>query len=148
MEEYKRILIPTDGSEHSRLAVRKGVSLAKLVGGSVTALYVVNHSSFVGIPEDSLIVDVYSLLRKEADGVLSFIKDLGEEHDVPVETLVEEGIPSEEILRAAKDHDLIIMGTLGLSGLSKLLLGSTAEKVIRHAPCPVMVVRMSSKDEE
>ncbi len=58
-----------------------------------------------------------------------------------VKTLVIEGSPANEIITASKDYDLIVMGSLGRTGLSHLLMGSVAEKVVRHASCPVLVVR-------
>jgi nucleotide-binding universal stress UspA family protein len=65
-----------------------------------------------------------------------------------VKTAIYAGIPFREIVRAADEHntDLIILGTQGRTGLSHLFIGSTAERVVRHAPCPVMVVREREHD--
>ncbi len=145
MEEYKRILIPTDGSEYTMEAVKKGLSLAKLIGAEVTALYVIDESAFAAIPPDALITDIYNLLRKEGEEAVNRVKKMGEEMGVPVKTKIVEGVPAQAIVEEAEDHDLIVMGTLGRTGLGRLLLGSVAERVVRHAPCPVMVVRIKEK---
>jgi nucleotide-binding universal stress UspA family protein len=142
MEEFRKILIPTDGSEYTMAAVRKGLSLARLINAEVTALYVIDESTFSGIPPDSLITDVYSLLQQEGERAVSAVKEMGEAMGVRVTTKIRSGVPAPEIVEEAEEHDLIVMGTLGRTGLDKLLLGSVAERVVRHAPCPVMLIRV------
>jgi nucleotide-binding universal stress UspA family protein len=142
---FNRILIPTDGSEYTKAAIEKGIHLAKLSNAKVTAIYVVDQTSFVNFPMDSTIVNVYSLLEKEGNDALEYVKDRGNEIGVEVTTKIEEGSPVKKIVEASKNHDLIVMGTLGRTGVSKLLLGSVAERVLRHAYCPVLVVRASSE---
>jgi nucleotide-binding universal stress UspA family protein len=143
---FKKILIPTDGSEYTKDAIEKGVYLAKLCDAKVTAIYVVDQTSFVNFPMDSTIVNVYSLLEKEGHEALDYVKEKGEEMGVEVEAKMEEGSPVKKIVEESKDHDIVVMGTLGRSGMSKLLLGSVAERVVRHAYCPVMVVRASEEE--
>ncbi|MFP4170768.1 MAG: universal stress protein [Methanomassiliicoccales archaeon] len=138
---FKRILIPTDGSEYTKTAIEKGVHLAKVCEAEVTALYVVDQTSFVNFPMDSTIVNVYSLLEKEGKEALDHVKNIGEEAGVKVKTRMEEGSPIRKITEASRDHDIVVMGTLGRTGMSKLLLGSVAERVVRLSHCPVMVVR-------
>jgi nucleotide-binding universal stress UspA family protein len=76
------------------------------------------------------------------------VADAAAKVGVPVETKVATGIPSEDIARVARElpADLIIMGTHGRAGMSHLLLGSVAEKVVRGAPCPVLTVRKEEHD--
>ena len=152
---FKRILIPTDGSEYTKAAIEKGIHLAKVCEAEVTALYVVDQTSFVNFPMDSTIVNVYSLLEKEGKEALDYVKGRGEEVGVngaleeagfevvgvKVSTKMEEGSPIRKITEASSDHDIVVMGTLGRTGMSKLLLGSVAERVVRLSHCPVMVVR-------
>ena len=145
MENFKRILIPTDGSEYSHTAIEKGISLAKLVNAEVTAIYVVDQTAFAAVPPDSLVTDLYTILKKEAEAAVGKVKDIGEREGVKVTTQIVDGSPAEEIVNAAEEHDIIVMATLGHTGLAKLLLGSVAEKVVRHAPCPVMLIRMTEK---
>jgi len=138
---FKRILIPTDGSEYTKNAIKKGLSLAKLCEAEVTAIYVVDQTSFINFPMDSTIVNVYSLLEKEGKEALEYVKKEGDVMGVEVTTVMEEGSPVRKIVEASKEFDVIVMGTLGRTGMSKLLLGSVAERVLRHANCPVLVVR-------
>jgi nucleotide-binding universal stress UspA family protein len=144
---FKRILIPTDGSEYTKAAIEKGVHLAKLCDAKVTAIYVVDQTSFVNFPMDSTIVNVYSLLEKEGKEALDFVKEMGDQMGVEVETKMEEGSPVKKIVEDSKEHDIVVMGTLGRTGMSKLLLGSVAERVVRHAYCPVLVVRASPEED-
>ncbi len=69
----------------------------------------------------------------------------GSEMGVNVKTIVKNGSPAHEIIEESKNHDLIVMSSLGNTGLTHLLVGSVAEKVIRFAACPVLVVKSSKK---
>ena len=144
---FKKILIPTDGSEYTEGAIDKGIHLAKLCKAKVTALYVVDQTSFINFPMDSTMVNVYALLEKEGDEALAYVKKKGEEMGVEVIANIEEGSPVKKILEASREHDVIVMGTLGRTGMSKILLGSVAERVVRHAECPVLVVRSTPGEE-
>jgi len=141
MTPFKKILIPTDGSEYTKEAIKKGLELAKTSEADVTALYVVDQTSFINFPMDSTIVSVYSLLENEGKDAVEYVCALGASMGLKVSVRIEEGSPSRKIIDASKDYDLIVMGTLGRTGISKLLLGSTVEKVVRFASCPVLVIR-------
>lgn len=141
MDEMKKILIASDGSEYTRQAVSQGLRLAKVLGAEVTALYVIDQTSFVSFPMDSSIVSVYSLLENEGKRAVEEVRKEGEELGVKVTPVVVEGSPTRKIIEVAEDFDLIVMGTLGRSAISKLFMGSVAERVTRYAPCPVLVVR-------
>ena len=141
MEEIKRILIATDGSEYTKGAVSTGLKLAKVLGANVTALYVVDQTSFVNFPMDSTVVSFYALLENEGKRAVEEVKKEGETLGVKVETVVAEGSPTRKIVETAANFDLVVLGTLGRSALSKLFMGSVAERVTRYAPCPVLVVR-------
>jgi nucleotide-binding universal stress UspA family protein len=142
MTLFKRILIPTDGSENTKEAIAKGLEMAKMMEAEVTALYVVDQTSFINFPMDSTIVSVYSMLEKEGKDAVEYVRSEGARIGVKVTAQVEEGSPARKIVDASKMHDLVVMGTLGRTGISKLLLGSVAERVVRFADCPVLVVRM------
>ncbi len=140
---YNRILIPTDGSETSEKAAEHGVKLAKAVGADVIYLYVIDISSFTGIPTEAIWENMRGLLEDEGKSVLAKVEEIAKVNEVKAESLVKEGIPSEDISKTAEEKqvDVIVMGTAGRSGLDKFLLGSVTEKVIRIAPCPVLVIR-------
>lgn len=145
MLEIKKILIATDGSEYTKEAVTTGLHLAKMLGAKVTALYVVDQTSFVSFPMDSSIVSVYSLLENEGKRAVEEVKKEGEALGVEVTPVVAEGSPTRKIVEMAADFDLVVLGTLGRSALSKLFMGSVAERVTRYAPCPVLVVRSKKR---
>ncbi len=138
---FKNIMIPTDGSEYTKTAVKKGLMLAKALDAKVTAYYILDQTAFVNIPMDATTLNIYSLLEKEGKEAVDYVKGMGEDMGVEVEVWIDEGSPVRRIIDASKDFDIIVMGTLGRSGMSKLLMGSVAEKVARLAKCPVMVVR-------
>jgi len=139
-------LIPTDGSEYTKAAVRMGLEIAKASEAEVTALYVVDQTSFINFPTDSTIISVYTLLEKEGEEALEYVKQEAERLGVKVTPRIEEGSPSRKIVELSSEHDLIVMGTLGRTGFSKLLLGSVAERVVRFAKCPVLVVRATGEE--
>jgi nucleotide-binding universal stress UspA family protein len=141
MEPFQRILIPTDGSENAKAAAAKGLQLAKVMGAEVTALSVADYSAVAISTLGYGIEDVLTAIRDGAKAAVARVRQEGEAMGLAVKTMVSEGFPADEIIKASKDYDLIVMGTLGRTGLSHLLLGSVAEKVVRFATCPVLVVR-------
>jgi nucleotide-binding universal stress UspA family protein len=142
-EFYRNIVIATDGSENTQKAVSYGIEIAKLSGATVHALYVVDTSSFSSIPMDAGWEEMYEILRKEGEKAVFEVKELGEAVGVEVREVLWEGHPSTEIIDFAENNniDLIVMGTLGKTGLDRFLLGSVAEKVVRNSKVPVLVVR-------
>ena len=145
MEGIRRILIATDGSEYTKEAVSQGLQLAKVLGAEVTALYVIDQTSFVSFPMDSSIVSVYSLLENEGKRAVEDVQKEGEQMGVKVTPTVVEGSPTRKIVEVAADFDLVVIGTLGRSAITKLFMGSVAERVTRYAPCPVLVVRSKKR---
>ena len=142
---FRNILVPTDGSEYTKHAVDTAVELAGLTGGKVTALYVLDKSVYANSPMDTAVtlVNVYEALEKEGTYATSYVSEKAKEAGVEVEEKRIEGIPSNVILQEAEagGYDVIVMGSLGRTGVSKLLMGSVSEKIVRNAKCPVMVVK-------
>jgi nucleotide-binding universal stress UspA family protein len=145
LDEIRKILIATDGSEYTKEAVSTGLHFAQILKADATALYVIDQTSFVSFPIDSSIVSVYSLLENEGKRAVEEVKREGEQMGVNVSTVVVEGSPTRKIVEMAADFDLVVLGTLGRSALSKLFMGSVAERVTRYAPCPVLVVRSKKR---
>lgn len=145
-ELFKNILIATDGSKRTQNAVDMGLKIAKERGSKVYAVYVVDTVTFTSIPMDVAWENMYQLLKDEGEDAVKVVKD-GAPEGVDVETQVLEGNPAVEITKFANENgvDLIVMGTLGKSGIDRILLGSTAEKVIRIASCPVLVIKSGKK---
>jgi nucleotide-binding universal stress UspA family protein len=139
--KYKRILIAIDNSAYSMKAARTGFSLAHELRASIGLLYVVNKSKEVvnadlGItPEQSKTV----LLNEAEKTIEQFIRLYnGVEH---IDRFTPEGFPEHEIINISREWkaDLIVMGTHSRSGLERMLTGSLAEYVIRHATIPVLI---------
>jgi len=146
MKRYKKILVPYDDSKLSKLAFEQALSLASMVKGEVTVIHVMETSLYEQLTfETTEVISVLNTLVDENKGrIESMLKDLveqGKKEDVKVDYLIKDGNVASEIIVASSNFDLIIMGTLGQSALDSLLLGSKAEKVARHACCPVMLVR-------
>ena len=140
---YKKILIATDGSEPSKEAENHGLMLAKKFGASVTALYVeeINIPSAVVGSYLFLVEEQIEEIERAGKEIVDNVVKKGEKMGVAVTPLLVKGHPAHEIIECGKGYDLIAMGTLGRSGISQLLLGSVAEKVVRHASVPVLVIR-------
>ena len=141
MIPFKKILIATDGSSNTEDAVSAGLGIAKIMNASVTALNAVDGPSLVSAPADPGMAGLYALLEKEGNSAVMHIKELGDAAGVNVEMRVVHGHPAKVILDESADHDLIVMGTVGRTRMAKILIGSVAEKVVKLAKCPVMVVR-------
>lgn len=141
-ELFKKILIATDGSRRTQSAVQTGLELARAQGSKVYAVYVVDTVTFTSVPMDVTWENMYQLLKEEGEAAVGRVKEAAGP-GADVETHVLEGNPALEITKFAKDNDvnLIVVGTLGKSGIDRILLGSVAEKVVRIAPCPVLVIK-------
>lgn len=142
---YKRVVVPTDGSDDAKLAVAHGIEIAKLRKIPLAAIYVIDTSVYASIPPDALILDISSILKKDAKSALDYVAKEAKKSKVKIETVTREGSPSKEIVDFATEDDLIVMGTKGRTGLARLFLGSVAENVVHHAKCPVMVIRETKK---
>ncbi|CAB3288320.1 UspA domain protein [Methanocaldococcus lauensis] len=144
---YKKIVVPTDGSDVSIEAAKHAIVIAKKFDAEIYAIYVVDVSPFVGIPAEGTWELISEVLREEGEEALKKIKKMAEDNDVEVHTEMIEGVPAKEIVEYAekKEADLIVMGTTGKTGLERILLGSVAERVIKNAHCPVLVVKKPKK---
>jgi nucleotide-binding universal stress UspA family protein len=140
---YRNIVIATDGSENSQRAISCGVEIAKLSGATVHALYVVDTPSIISETWTAGKEMVHEMIIREGKKVLSKVKKIIEDSGVEVKEVLLEGYPSEEIINFAENNnmDLILMGTLGKTGLERFLVGSVAENVVRNSKVPVMVIR-------
>jgi len=140
---YKKILIATDGSEYTKNSIDYGLELAKNTQAELHVLYVIDTAAFASIPMDAAWESMYELLKKEGDEATRYAAEKAEAEGLTVEKLTVEGHPAEEIIKYAEKNsmNLIVMGTLGKSGLDRFLLGSVAEKVVRASKIPVLIVR-------
>jgi nucleotide-binding universal stress UspA family protein len=139
---FEKILVATDGSKHSEKAAKIAIELGKLSAGTVTAIYVADTSRTSHLPDDMLLFSIRELLMKEGNEALDVADNLAKEAGVGFERALVEGNPGEEIIHYAEKNgnDVIIMGSVGRSGLDKFLLGSVAEKVVRNSKIPVLTI--------
>jgi nucleotide-binding universal stress UspA family protein len=139
---FSKVLICVDSDPVAVHAAEVGVALAAAVGGRIALINVIDRTpSEVAAPEtprDLLVAEARDHTREV---VAAWAARLAP--DVAAETFTPEGHPAEEIVAAAKawSADLIVIGSHGRGALSRVLLGSVAEAVMRHAPCPVLVAR-------
>ena len=141
--KLKSLLVPIDFSEESRKALRYAVPFAHQFGAKLTLLYVVEAVAFPDFAYYPLAMEDDKAV-KAAESELKVLCAKEKIDPALIEkTLVRVGKSYEEIVGAARGLkvDLIIIATHGYGGMKHLLLGSTAERVVRHAPCPVLVVR-------
>lgn len=143
MLEIRKILAPTDFSENAKTGLDYARGLANVFGSEITLIHVTEpRFSYAGYGLSPEVVrDIERETQEAIEEQIEKAKaDLGE---VRCSHLVREGAPFHEIVEAAReiDADLIVMATHGHTGIKHLLLGSTAEKVVRYAPCPVLTVR-------
>lgn len=145
MINIKKVLFPTDFSENSNYAFDYALGLSQKLGARLYILHVIHElidTTGFYIPNISL-----DQLQKDlAEGAEKMMGKLckermGDFKDYECMNVI--GLPHIEILQAAKDQkiDMIVMGTHGRTGIDRVLFGSTAEKVVKKAPCPVLTVR-------
>lgn len=146
MSAFSKILLPTDFSDFSNRAMEQALAWAAHFGAELHMLHVVtvhNYDPFnpdLGFPE----MNIAGSLQEAAERQMARIATLSRPEGPEVTREIRTGFsPWNEIVQAATDQeaDLIIMATHGRRGLEKLFLGSTAEKVLEHTPCPVLLLR-------
>jgi nucleotide-binding universal stress UspA family protein len=139
---FRRILIAVDGSPIAAHAADVGIELARSLGGEVAFIHIVdpaqNWAPETGVPAAELI----KLAEQDGKRLLADLCRRATLQAPPLE-FVQVGKPASEIVKAAKDWpaDIIVIGSHGRGGIRRVLLGSVAEGVMRHAPCPALVVR-------
>jgi nucleotide-binding universal stress UspA family protein len=138
--QFKKILIGFDGSSQSEKATEIALSLAQSLDSKVLLFAVARP------PEPATMVELSAMLddaREHFEEKFKKIIGRAKDLDVELETDIAVGHPVEQIVhRAATDHvDLIVLGRRGMSRFEMMIVGSTSEKVLRYAHCPVMVVR-------
>lgn len=140
MSAVKRILVPIDFSSNAEKIATFACEKAEEMGATLTFFNVVEDSGFHhGFwVQDSILRDVRERLEKKANDFIEEHKQLCKHCD---DAKVIVGDTVEEIVKLAKEgaYDMIIIGTHGYKGMEKILLGSVAERVVKRAPCPVLI---------
>jgi universal stress protein A len=152
--QVNTILLPTDFSDCARYAVPMAAEFARLLGARVICLHVVEPVvppvGWTPTAEVLPVADVGEQLDEAARRDLPRFADCEEFEGLDVEDLVVHGEASAEIVRVAEERraDMIIISSHGRTGLGRIIFGSTAEAVVRHAHCPVLVVKPPAKSDE
>ncbi|MFW6040578.1 MAG: universal stress protein [Thermoplasmatota archaeon] len=146
---YKKVILPTDGSELSMKGVEEGLKAAKIYEIPALAVYVISPGVVsldqIGHRMEEFGHATYSILRDQmkerGEKILEKIKKKGTKTGVEVKTKLLEGIPYEEISKVAGKDDIIYICSHGRSGFTSLFLGSTTSRVIKHTNATVAVVK-------
>jgi nucleotide-binding universal stress UspA family protein len=155
MTTLKRLLVTTDYSDCSRAALEVATGLASAFGASIDLVHVWSAPYFgPGYGYDgAAIIDpaqhqsIFDLIRQRAEeDMKKFVSEVPVPTGVVVTSHVESGEPARKILELAERDrpDLIVIGTHGRTGPKRWLLGSVAERIVQHAPCPVLTVPPSA----
>jgi nucleotide-binding universal stress UspA family protein len=139
---YRKILLAYDGSEGANRALEVGVQLAQIHGAELWALAVEERlPRFSGTIDE--VQEEKQFANEQYGKLLEAAKVKAKEGGIELKTLMRPGHPAQTILAVAKEgkFDLMLVGHTGLSGVWAAFLGTTAEKVSRHAPCSVLIVR-------
>jgi nucleotide-binding universal stress UspA family protein len=153
MLEIHSILFPTDFSECGNFALSYAASLARTFNAKIICVNVIEPIvptvGYSGMTEPLPIADIADQLEDSAERELPKLAECDECAGIEVEELVVHGEAASEIVRVAREHhvDLIVISSHGRTGLGRILFGSTAEAVVRHATCPVLVVKPPADDE-
>lgn len=139
----KTILVAVDGSEYSEKAVKYACMIALPLEAEVYLLYVVPMLVNATPYQDTVSDQPFLALQKVGEDILARAKKLAEEHGCLAIDLISYGEAASRIIEIAEDKnaDVIVMGSRGMSGLKRLFVGSTSDKVTRQARCPVLIVR-------
>lgn len=142
----KSIMVPIDFSNASTKALTYAVALAKQSGAKITPIFVVELPEVVGLFQ--LLLEEDEMKEACKGKVLKFLRKASVPHDVIADVLVRKGRPHHEITDAARTLkvDLIVISTHGYTGVNRAILGSVTERVVREAPCPVLVVRERERE--
>jgi len=136
---WKNLLVATDGSAYSEAAARKAIEIALQSHGEIKALSVVD----VTIEFILRAHEIYDTLVAKAKGFTDIIKQKALTSGIKAESLVRDGEVYQVIIDVAKEYqiDMIVMGSIGRTGIKRLLMGSTAERVLGNASFPVLIVK-------
>lgn len=137
-----RILVPIDFSEYSEKALNWAITIAEQWGSHLYLCHVIPQPSYPHLLAGADLVEFETKLRGTAETQLHDLMNTQQSHNVPIDLRVVMGEPFHDICRVAEEEriDLVVMGTHGRTGLRHAVLGSVAERVVRHSPCPVLVV--------
>jgi len=152
---FEKILIATDGSKNSDQAAEVALHLAIASKGAVWVIYVADTGKYIPagglVPPfgdvnpyvvDETVIGLRDFVLNEGQKAAARVEEMAGKLGISCQKLILEGHPASEIIRVAEDEkmDLIVMGSIGKTGLERILLGSVAEKVVRNSKTPVLLI--------
>ena len=149
-----KVLLPTDFSGCANYALPYAASIARASGATIICVHVVEPIvpavGYTGLAEPMPLADISEQLEDSAERELPQLADCEEFKGLEVEQVIVHGDAAAEIVRVAgeREVDLIVVSSHGRTGLGRIIFGSTAEAVVRHASCPVLVVKPPPQKEE
>jgi len=149
-----KVLLPTDFSGCANYALSYAASIARATGARIICVHVVEPIvpavGYTGLAAPMPIADISEQLEDSAGRELPRLTDCEEFSGLEVEEVIVHGDAAAEIVRVANERevDLIVVSSHGRTGLGRIIFGSTAEAVVRHASCPVLVVKPPPQEEE
>ncbi len=145
---FQRILVPVDGSDASSHALSTAMSLARQSGGQLRLIHVMEDAAYLAgyDPTGAAAGELFKAAREGGERILAADRDRVQAEGLPVDTVFVDQLGhrlAQSVADAARDWgaDLVVVGTHGRRGISRLMLGSGAEEIIRLAPVPVLVAR-------
>ena len=152
--QLRRILLPTDFSGCANYALPYAATIARAANATVICVNVVEPIvpavGYTGMAEAMPIAEMNEQMEDSAERELPDVLNCEELHGLNVEEVIGHGDAAAEIVRIADERqvDLIVISSHGRTGLGRIIFGSTAEAVVRHARCPVLVVKPPPDEEE
>ncbi|WP_434011110.1 universal stress protein [Methanobacterium ferruginis] len=150
---YKKILLPTDGSEYANKAAEHAIIIASQNNAEIIVLNVMETTQLASLPVEDFTRKFKDILRQEKTNPLENISKVFDEHlkdkkfrdQIKLTLKQKGGSPADIILQTVQDEniDMVIMGTSGKKGFERFLLGSVTEKVVRNSKCPVLTVHLN-----
>jgi nucleotide-binding universal stress UspA family protein len=139
---FENILIPTDGSKPAREAVTHALDLARTYDATLHALYVVDRGAYASRPGWTW-DELQQVLEQNGETVLEDVQSRAAADGISVAAEITHGVPHQAIEEYCNQHgiDLVVMGTHGRSGISRRLIGSVTERVLRNSDGPVLTIR-------
>jgi nucleotide-binding universal stress UspA family protein len=149
----QKIVLPTDFSGCANYALPYAASIARATGATIICVHVVEPVvpavGYTGLAEPMPIADISDQLEDSAERQLPKLAECEECEGLKIEEVIVHGDAAAEIVRVAEEHDadLVVISSHGRTGLGRIIFGSTAEAVVRHATCPVLVVKPPPEEE-